>query len=558
MAAGDETSQILGQLRSYLARLADEHTRTMAAAWARAWDDVAPELASALAELQADATDGKLTRAKIIRARRLQNALTLVEGQLAALFDESAAKIIDQLSGVIDHAGRVTDRLISSQLPHGEQVDGWSRVDVDQVEAIVARTTEQITKRSFPLSDESTATMRRELVRGMLVGSNPRQVAARMLQRTEGIFNGGLSRALTIARTEQLDAQRAAAQLGEKQNTDVLQGWVWSASLSARTCPACWGMNGTEHSLEESGPNGHQNCRCVRLPKTKTWKELGFNIEEPRSLLPDKEAVFGRLSTSEQIDILGPSRFAAWDAGKFPMSKWATTRDNVGWRKSVVPASAPVKFRGTRRSTVDDTTKPYRFGRNAKRLGSTPKSVLSAIQGVHDVPLLKDPLTVLAFTPSNKGGQGRFSVKDMTLRINPSAIAKGLTTAHEFGHYLDFQDFGNAQTLASLSSVSNEWLALRYATDQTPEVKTLRAFLADKSNTKDLRDHVEYLLGREELFARAYAQWIARKTDRRGLKSDLEKMRKLPGPDGSRQWADGNFDDISDALDALLGSRLRP
>ena len=286
----DDSARILEQLRTQLSYLADEHTRAQAARWARAWDDLAPELLNALDELAASGE--RPTRAQLIKSRRLVNALDLIEDRLAGLFDQSAADAIGDLRQFVDIAGTTTDRLISSSLPPGESVSTWARVDPGQVDAIVTRAAEQITKLSYPLSSQATAAMKRELVRGMLVGANPRETARRMVARSGRMFNGGLTRALTIARTEQMDAHRAAAQLSEEANTDVLAGWIWVCAVSARTCPACWGMHGSEHPLTDPGPLGHQNCRCARVPKTKSWRDLGFDIDEDMSVLPTREDAF--------------------------------------------------------------------------------------------------------------------------------------------------------------------------------------------------------------------------------------------------------------------------
>jgi hypothetical protein len=78
-------------------------------------------------------------------------------------------------------------------------------------DVIVQRATEQITTRLRPLAPAADAAVRRELIRGVAVGSNPRATAARMVERAGGEFDGGLTRALVISRTETLDAHRAAA-----------------------------------------------------------------------------------------------------------------------------------------------------------------------------------------------------------------------------------------------------------------------------------------------------------------------------------------------------------
>lgn len=346
MSIDEPTLSAAEELRNRLARLNDGHTRIMTRAWVQAWDDVSDDLDAALQQLALEAGEGRITRKAVLRSQRLTNALDKIRVSLDALFEQSGQTAIDSLADVVDQAGAAQEALIAGQLPEAERaiVKEWSRVDQRQVNAIVTRSTEQITKLSFPLADEATAVMKRELVRGLAGGKNPHVVAARMVKRTEGVFNGGLSRALTIARTETLDAHRAAAQVSDEANADILTGWVWSATLSARTCPACWSMNGREFPVTQPGPEGHQNCRCVRLPKTMSWADLGFEgmDDEPPSLMPDAATTFDNLPAGTQRDVLGPRRHDAWKAGDYPIESWATKRTNETWRDSYVPSKAPV------------------------------------------------------------------------------------------------------------------------------------------------------------------------------------------------------------------------
>lgn len=345
MSIDDNTLSAAAQMRARLDAIEDERTRKLTKAWVDAWDDVVEDLDAALTQLALEAGEGRITRKAILRSERLTKALDAIRDSLNDLFDQAGQSTVDGLDDIVDQAGAAQETMIASQLPAAERalVADWSLVDRRQIQAIVTRSTEQITKLTYPLSDEATATMRRELVRGLTGGKNPRDTAARMVKRTEGVFNGGLSRAMTIARTETLDAHRAAAQLSDEQNADILDGWVWTASLSARTCPACWGMHGTVWPVTQAGPEGHQNCRCVRVPKTKTWAELGFEgLDEPVSLMPDADTTFDGLPSGTQLEILGRKRYDAWTSGDYPLSSWASKKTNDGWRDSYVVSAAPV------------------------------------------------------------------------------------------------------------------------------------------------------------------------------------------------------------------------
>lgn len=343
MAVTAKTLRLAQRLRSDLLKITDTHTRELTAAWVKAWDLVAGDLETAVNELVANAQGGLLSRASILRSRRLQLALGQIAEQLKQLTDDAGVRLIDDLPAVVRQAGEAQEAIIASQLPKAEldRLVGWPRVDPLQVSAIIDRSSETITSSLWPISTEADGAIRRELVRGLVNGSNPRKVAADIVKGTEGEFNGGLSRALTIARTEMLDSHRAAAKVSQEANADVLGGWVWLTKLDTLTCPACVGMAGTEHPLSESGPDGHQNCRCARMPRTKTWAELGIDLDEPPSTLPDAGEWFASLDVDAQRKILGPAKYAAWAKGNYPRDQWATVRRNDGWRRSYVPSSLP-------------------------------------------------------------------------------------------------------------------------------------------------------------------------------------------------------------------------
>lgn len=346
------TLRLQRRIAADLAKITDAHTRALVAAWADAWDEISPDLTAALLDLLT--AGDKVTRAQLLRSERLRKALTVIAARLDALAAGAGVLIVGDLQRVIDEAGGAQASVIDSQLPANSNLldglDTWSRVDDRQIAAIVARSTEQITSRLRPLSADAYAAVRRELLRGIAAGSNPRAVAHRILARAERRFNGGLARALTIARTEMLDAHRAAAALAQAEHADVLIGWIWLADLTGRVCPACLSQHGTHHPLTDPGPLGHPNCRCSRMPEVKPWAQVGVHgVEEPPSLVPDAQSWFDGLPESEQRAILGPARLAAYRSGVYPMRGWAHRRSNAGWRDSYQVSPLPNR-RGGRRA----------------------------------------------------------------------------------------------------------------------------------------------------------------------------------------------------------------
>lgn len=345
MATTPASLRLEQALHADLAGTVDQHARETIRSWAMAYDEIAGDLADALEGLIRASADNSVTRRDLLLNRRLQQALAVIADALDTLLAGSASRAIGDLQLVVTQAGAAQAQVIAAMLPEDARLvdlDAWSRVNPLAIGAIVQRSTEQITSRSRPLSAEAYMAVRRELIRGVAAGSNPRQTARRIVARSERGFTGGLARALTVARTETLDAHRAGAALGQAQHPNVLTGWVWNANLGPRTCRACLAMHGQEFPLDTPGPYGHQNCRCSRSPKTLSWAELGFpGIEEPEDVRPDAETYFQSLSAADQRHILGKRGYAAWVRGDYPIKNWVRRRSNSGWRDSFVPTNPP-------------------------------------------------------------------------------------------------------------------------------------------------------------------------------------------------------------------------
>lgn len=343
MAVTRDTLRLADVLRDQLDGVVDNQTRDLVRAWAEAWDEVAPDLQTSLTELATAAEDGRITRAAVLRSSRLQQSLAVIADNLSTLATDAGVRITGDLDGIVNAAGRAQEDLVATQLPTDERelITGWDRVDDRQITAIVQRATEQITALTYPISNEAYDAVRRELVRGIAAGANPRATASRMVRRVEGRFNGGLNRALVISRTETLDAHRNAAMISHQANADVLAGWVWTCQLDRRSCPACFAMHGSIHEVTEPGPLGHQQCRCARTPKVKSWADLGIDVDEPADLTPDAVATFEAMSDDDKLAVLGQSRYDAWKRGDYPMDAWARRRSTDGWRDSYVPSTPP-------------------------------------------------------------------------------------------------------------------------------------------------------------------------------------------------------------------------
>lgn len=316
----------------------DGHTYNLVAAWVQLWDELTVEFSLGVEQLIAEATDGRVSKAKVVQSERLANALQLTQERLNGLADGVELTVAEDLPAIVRDVAGSQVAMMQSQLPAGvarTQI-AFNTVSAEAVHAMVKRSLEQIHKATRPLADDVVKVMKRELILGITVGDNPKRTASRIVRSTEQRLNGGLTRAMMIDQTEVLDASRAATQAADKANADVMRGWVWGAELGARTCPSCLVNHVTEHPIEEPGPIDHHNGRYTRIPLTKTWAELGFTgIEEPPSLIQDSRMWFDGLTPDTQKTIMGPERLRLLQAGEIQWSDLTTRTRNDGWRDSM-------------------------------------------------------------------------------------------------------------------------------------------------------------------------------------------------------------------------------
>ena len=343
--AGSEQLRIEQAIDDALAEDLTRQDRALVLAWARAWDLVSGEVEAAMIALAEQYPDGRIPAGVIRRDARLQAALAAVYGALDDMAVRAPALTTTGLTAAVAAADRGNVDMIRAGLGgvlRAELRSAVTGADAGQVAAIIERSTQQITSRNKHLAVDAQAAIRAQMTRGVAVGSNPRRAASLAVRGIEDQWNGGLERARTIARTEVIDAHRTAAKRVQEANSDILSGWEWVTHADERTCRACLAQHGREHPLDEPGPLGHPNCRCARVPVTKSWEALGFpGMREARSRTGTAEELVASMGADELRQILGGDGYEAWKRGDYPIAAWSRRKSTDGWRDSYIPSKPP-------------------------------------------------------------------------------------------------------------------------------------------------------------------------------------------------------------------------
>ena len=303
----------------------DATTARAMTGWVSAWHELTDEWALALTDLvnQAD-DDGRWPpRATVLRSDRALAALAHTAERIEELVAATGDVVAGDLSALVGMAEDHQLRMIAAQFPDDYPPGVGNLVNPDAMDAIVTRTQTSIVALSAPIAPDVEAAIKSVLIKGVAMGEHPRDAAREMLARVGDRFEGGRRRAETIARTSMLDAQRDAALQSRLANADVVTGWMWLSALQSRTCISCIAMHGSIHAADEPGPNDHPNGRCTSVPITSLF--------EPPRTGPEWLA---EQPEKAQRAILGPKRYEAWKAGKYPPEQWAVRRSNKGWRDS--------------------------------------------------------------------------------------------------------------------------------------------------------------------------------------------------------------------------------
>lgn len=130
-----------------------------------------------------------------------------------------------------------------------------------------------------------------------------------------------------------------------------------------------------------------------------------------------------------------------------------------------------------------------------------------------------------------------------------------LATVHEVGHYIDHVAFGDMKKGHSTDGEGDQLTrnpALTKFLATVADTKAIKDIVAvgGKAKTQEARDRAEYLLAKREVFARAFAQYVAKKSGSKVLKSQIKAKQQGKG---SEHWDDKEFAKVVEpAMDELF------
>ena len=187
--------------------------------------------------------------------------------------------------------------------------------------------------------------LQEEILTQLQIGALRGEGYARIVRRLEDGFGQFSKRELvTLTRTFFADASIRAHDAVMEANRDIVRGWTWRVAADDRVCILCLPLDGQFYELDEPHPPipRHPRCRCARLTRTVTYRELGIEIDE---LEPIEQAVVTRGYEDERGKWVVPPV----DTGGAPIQSVSFWRGGIKQAFDTFPESQQVAMLGRKR-----------------------------------------------------------------------------------------------------------------------------------------------------------------------------------------------------------------
>lgn len=184
---------------------------------------------------------------------------------------------------------------------------------------------------------------------GLANAETNQQIISRIVgtKTTPGIMETARRNAASLVQTSVQAVANDARRKTFEANKDLIKGIKQVSTLDSHTSITCIAYSGKEWNMQYKPINGntlqyaggtprHFNCRSVEVPITKTFRELGIDIDEPEETTRastdgpvDAKTEFDdflkRKGTKWQNEVLGEGRADLWRSGKLTLRDLVTS-----------------------------------------------------------------------------------------------------------------------------------------------------------------------------------------------------------------------------------------
>lgn len=277
--------------------------------------------------------------------KRLAKLLEQVRSTQREAYEELTRQLRNDLKALVAYEAEYQQKVLQSFIPI--EFDIITPAPTQLFAAVEARPFQGRLLKEWgsELEESAFRRVRDEIRSGYLEGRTTDQIirdiiGTRSANYSDGIIQHNRRSTEMMVRTSINHTANVARQQTYADNGDVIKGWRFVATLDNRTSVTCASLDGTVWDLGQGPqPPRHPNCRSTTVPVTKSWKELGFDIDEldPATRasmdgqVPESETYnswLGHQSAEFQDDILGATRAELFRNGGLTLDRF-TDREGV-------------------------------------------------------------------------------------------------------------------------------------------------------------------------------------------------------------------------------------
>lgn len=334
------------QFRARLARLDQAAAKRMIEVYGRSFQRIELEIARLEGKVQAMLAAGEeVAKGTITRLWQQSRLERLILTEMRKFGVMAGPEIEAAQAAALEMAEAAAKRMIESALPPGittrllGQIGlGWTEIPTDALNSMIGTLGDGSPLKALldEIGPMAAQSVEAELTDGLLRGVSPR-VMARKIRNSMGM---GLTRALTISRTETLRAFREGQRARWQANPNMVKGYRRLCAHNTRTCMGCIAVDGKFYPGEEPAPT-HVNCRCTFIPETISYADLGLDVPE-WNIEDDYEngrQWFEGLNADDQADMMGKGGYDAWQSGQVDLEDFVKTDTTRAWGKAERAAS---------------------------------------------------------------------------------------------------------------------------------------------------------------------------------------------------------------------------
>lgn len=244
------------------------------------------KIVALLKRVETDVTARLITAGTELSRQRLEDLLAEVQRIVASVHADATGQLRIDLNGLAEYEIDYQDAMFKELVP--VRLETVKPAPFQVISAVNARPFQgKLLNEWFTELESSTFRTLRDAIRlGYTEGRTTDQMV-RTLRGTkaqgykDGVLETTRRQAEAVVRTAVAHTVNHSREIYYGENPDLIKGVQWVSTLDSRTTLICMARDGIVYPVKKGPrPPAHVNCRSTTTPVTKSWREIGIDIDD--------------------------------------------------------------------------------------------------------------------------------------------------------------------------------------------------------------------------------------------------------------------------------------